>query len=546
MPTPLPTSVADPRPPRAYNADALAALGIGQTDAGATRVAIGFVDYGFDLLHPALIDRHGGGSRFRCLWDQNSTPAAMTSLVDPRDVADWTSDRLDREVRAALASGSRRALDERYDPHASNCGRHGTVGGAHGTLMASIAAGNAVAGFVGAAPFADLIGVQLALLDHHWQEQDAAGTPTWTGWNPASNPIWNGWRSYDECPQIINAVRYIYDRACRLGVEALVINLSLGAWAGSHDGGSPVEAAIADLIATADAAFSAGRGPRVVVVAGAGNAGADDGHWTAALEPGRPARFDWMTQRLDPTQNKLEIWYRATPVPVAATVALPDAVPVAIAPGRTHPIEIDGRRVGIAEHTINRRRGLSCIRLLIHPPLLPRRLFEGGQEEAAVAVELASTAATCAHAWIERDDGAAERSWIVPSHPTASLCCLATAPGALVVGGYDHRLSPPEDAPAPLPLASLGPAPWSQGAAGRVPHACAPAHGIWGARSKTRGFSETTGTSAAVALASGGIARWLRIHGPAAVLPLPGGAWHPRFGHGPLDFDLDRRKGVAT
>ena len=58
---------------RDYNETALAALGVGDAGSLRSRIAIGFVDYGFDLLHPTLRDR-SGASRFRFLWDQNRTP----------------------------------------------------------------------------------------------------------------------------------------------------------------------------------------------------------------------------------------------------------------------------------------------------------------------------------------------------------------------------------------------------------------------------------------------------------------------------------------
>ena len=111
--------------------------------------------------------------------------------------------------------------------------------------MASIAAGSPVAGFRGAAPDAVLMGVQLALADQDWKEEDAAGAPGWLDWRSERDRHWQGWLAYDECAQIANGVRYLYDRACRLGIEALVVNLSLGAWAGSHCGSSPLESALA-------------------------------------------------------------------------------------------------------------------------------------------------------------------------------------------------------------------------------------------------------------------------------------------------------------
>ncbi len=524
-----------------FNEAALALMGIpaGGGPAPATRIAIGFADYGFDLLHPCLRNAAGDRSRFCFLWDQNQTPApARTPDLDVTSVEDWDGGALDSAVREAAASGSRRALDARYDPHANNCGRNGTIGAAHGTMMASIAAGTAFAGFRSAAPDAALIGVQLALLDPDWKEEDAHGRPTWLDAPLPTDTTWPGWRSYDDAAQIGNAIRYIYDRACRIDVDALVINLSIGAWAGAHDDASAAERTIAQLAASADAAWAAGRGPRTIIVAGAGNAGADEGHWTGIVTRDAAQTFDWIMQRDDPTQNKLEIWYDAND-PLDVGLGLPDGTTLNLTRDTTHEITIGAARIGIADHTIKARGSLSRLRLLLHPPLFPPKLFDSAAATTSFPVHLrAQRASAKAHAWIERDDGLRERSWLSPSHPENSLCCLASAGGALVVAGCDHRRQPVAGQPAILPQSSLGPSPWRDGVAGRVPHVTAPAAAIWGARSKSRGFAQTTGTSAAVALASGAIAYAL-ARDPRTTLPphaLQMG-WNSRFGFGLLSID---------
>ncbi len=338
----------------------------------------------------------------------------------------------------------------------------------------------------------------------------------------------------------------IHHRGCWLGVDALVINLSIGAWAGSHDGHSAVEIAIAGLIREAAAAFDAGRGPRMIVVAGAGNAGAEEGHWQGDLSRDRPQTFEWVMQRHDPTQNKLEIWYEGRDE-IDVAVVFPDGQQLRIAAGGTREIAVGGSRIGIAEHWPQVRGSRSCVRLLLHPPLFPSALFDGATDTCAFEIRLATRTSSSveAHAWIERDDGAGERSWLSPCHPEATLCCLATIPGAIVVGGYDHHAGM-ADRPAPLGLSSLGPAPWLNGPAARLPHFVAPASRIWGARSKSRGFVETTGTSAAVALASGAIASRLAAHGAAAALPKPSGPWSPRLGHGPFRIDQSECTGATA
>lgn len=513
------------RKQRPFNEAALAAMGLATPlpSDPARKVVIGFVDYGFDLLHPCLLDAAGKRSRFACFWDQNASPAAArTAGLDVGGIADWDAHALNGHVADALAAGSRRALDTLYDPHANNCGSRGTQGGAHGTMMASIAAGTPFADFRGAAPATVLIGVQLALLDHDWKEQDARGRPTWLDWECGRQPVWDGWRSYDEAPQIVNAVRYIYERACRLGADALIINLSIGAWAGAHDGRSPVERGIAAVLLQAEAACKSGRGPLTTVVTGAGNAGVDEGHFAGRVTNNGPVVFGWRNNRKNsekPTQNKLEIWYecgagKPLPLAIAITASSNPRLRFEVVPGRTHEVLVDGVRVGIAEHTPSARPGLGRVRVLLYPALFPDGLFDADDDACCWHVSAAAPAGSAPkpvqlHAWIERDDAVNERSTLVPSHPESTLCCLATVPGALVVAGYDHHAGiggSDSTSLGVMPVSSLGPAPWS---ADQRPHVCAPGHQIWGARSKSRGFVATSGTSAAVALASGALAAYL-------------------------------------
>ena len=279
-------------------------------------------------------------------------------------------------------------------------------------------------------------------------------------------------------------------------------------------------------------------------LAGTGNAGVDEGHWHGEAKAGHPVTFDWIMQRRDPTQNKLEIWYDGETAAADITLGSPRGPMVPIDPGATRELVIAGVRVGIAEHRVGMRGRLSCVRLLIHPPFLPAAAFAEGADTFAATLRVASADATQINAWIERDDGAIERSWLSPSHPSGSLCCLATVPHALVVAGYDHHRDTVDRWPALLPASSLGPAPWVDGEVGRVPHFAAPARCIWGARSKSQGFVETTGTSAAVALVSGAIAHHLGVHGAGATLPARAGEWSPRFGYRRFRIDASDRTGV--
>ncbi len=496
-----------------YNELPLQVMGVGVNQQAETssRVVIGFVDYGFDLLHPCLLDASGTKSRFKYFWDQNRTPQLVRQMQFPLSaVYDYSADVINQLIAVAQRHGDRSHLDAIYDPHANYYGRNGVVDGAHGTLMASMAAGTAFGGFRSAAPFADLIGVQLAVADTDWREETAAGEPTW---RDAALREWADWRTYDACPQIVHAIHYIYDRASRLGAELVIINLSIGTWAGAHDGQSPVERAIAKVI-------EYGRRPGATacqVVVGAGNAGADQGHFSATLSNGDATTFQWLMNANDTTQNKLEIWYDGAPLHIELTGPGPNAQPLSISVGRNHAVELDATCLGVADHVIAARGSLSRVRILLHPPYMTG-LARGGAEHltwtlTARAVGPSQTPNTL-HAWVERDDGIVERSWLVPHDRDSTLCCLATAPSVIVVSGANHHATGATNQ-VPLrtmPFSGRGPAPWSvqkaaTSALGTPQHpVMAPAYNIWGAQSKTTGFVQTSGTSAAAALMSGSLA----------------------------------------
>jgi hypothetical protein len=323
--------------------------------------------------------------------------------------------------------------------------------------------------------------------------------------------------------------------------------LSIGAYAGAHDGQSPVERKIAEIVSRS----AGGEGIPCAVVVAAGNAGADDGHFSGELRGGGRLRFEW---RLDPrgsAQKKLEIWYRS-PAPINVELSLANAsdvtgLPVLLEPGRTIPIDLPGSRSGVAEHTPLARGALSRVRILIHPPYLPALLSRPPGE---IAFEIRCSAPDIAarpvplHAWIEREDDPAERPTLYPSCPASTLTTLASAEGAIVVAGYDHHQAP---RPAVFPRSSLGPSPW--GAADRLPAptVAAPAGRIWGAWSKTTDFIETSGTGAAAALTAGAVAllmqraafqgRQFDSRRAAAMLAAGSSpAWNPRLGDGPLNI----------
>lgn len=475
----------------------------GAKAAGASRatrgVSIGLVDYGFDLLHPSLLRRSAtpterATSRVSGLLDQNTGVVFEREagcMPAPHDAPHTMRHALGPLIEAALASGNRAALDQLYDPHAhyydATAGRHG----AHGTMMASIALAEHRLD-----PSVDLIAVQLALPEAGWREIDADGRPSWLAWDPARTPVWSGWRTYLESPALADAIDWIYEAACRRGDDGVIINLSLGTWAGAHDGRSRVEWKIAEVLARGEV----GDGPVAAVVVPAGNAGADRGHASGDVRPGAPWQVTWMFEAGATCVEKLEIWYEAAQ-PLAVDIAVPGPAETAAVPvGPTAELRCGRGRFGVAEHRVAIGGRLSCVRLSVMPSLL---------EDDRGPVTVTLTAGDCdatarVHAWIERSGDGRARSWLSPHDPASTLGGLATAPGAIVVGALDTTAGM---SPRPFAASGLGPHPWQGRDA--VPHLWAPGHRIRAARSKHGDFTLTSGTSAACAAVAGSLAMCL-------------------------------------
>src|SRR4051812_37422076 len=187
--------------------------GLGLT--GAT-VLMGGVDWGFDPDHPNF-KRPDGSTRLIALWDQRPSTGPAPEPYGYGTL--HTRERID----AALRTGSPfRALD--YYPEDADRGG----GGAHGTHVLDIAAGNGAVGPSGLAPEADLVFVHLA----------DQGT--------------GGFSNLGNSVRLLEAVHFIARTA---GDRPWVINLSMGRMGGPHDGETPTELALDELLASAPGCF---------------------------------------------------------------------------------------------------------------------------------------------------------------------------------------------------------------------------------------------------------------------------------------------------
>jgi subtilisin family serine protease len=191
-------------------------------------VVVGVVDSGLDVTLADFRDALGH-SRVAWLIDFSHLPIGrhpelenQFGCTDPMQTPCAVLDQADIDVAIAGGPGA-------YLPH-------DLLG--HGTHVASIAAGNggADARFVGGAPEATLVVANVS--------QGPAGD------------------SADA--DIVTGMSFVFDRAAALGLPA-VANLSLGSDFGPHDGSTPLEKALSEMVGSAH--------PGRAIVVAAGNSG---------------------------------------------------------------------------------------------------------------------------------------------------------------------------------------------------------------------------------------------------------------------------------
>lgn len=136
---------------------------------------------------------------------------------------------------------------------------------------------------------------------------------------------------------ILDAVHFILACAEAAGSERVVINLSVGANGGPHDGSGLLEQALDDL--------SLGH-PELSIVAAAGNAQGESWSALGALKPRSTATLWWQTRPHDPTDSFLELWFSPAgkgdgACPLRVTLTAPDGRQRVVDPGQWQALEED-------------------------------------------------------------------------------------------------------------------------------------------------------------------------------------------------------------
>ena len=249
----------------------------GITGAG---VIIGVIDTGLDFYHEHFLNPDRS-SRVLYLWDQGlipqagqSSPPALPGFNISGDIlgVEYSKGQIDAELRNGLPA---------YRIVRSNPGTGHTIEGAHGTLVASCAAGgghlDATTGQridVGAAPEADIIHVRI---DESRYLNAVA-----------------------DSNDILDAFSYIFARAALLQ-KACVINLSLSASLGAHDGNSNAELFLDNLLLV----------PGRAITCSAGNENISDLHTTGKAAQGGTTDVKLTYGKLGPAESDdtIQVWY---------------------------------------------------------------------------------------------------------------------------------------------------------------------------------------------------------------------------------------------
>jgi subtilisin family serine protease len=506
--------------PRSIQADPVSLsalpLNLGEAGINGNNVIVGIIDFGCDYRHPNFI-KQNNTTRLLYLWDQNGKGGkkpkgfAFGNEYDANDIND-------------ALNGFKPPL--KYSPEND----------AHGTHVMDIAAGSSP-NYPGVAPDADLIFVHL-------------GKPT----NPKEEEL----KTLGSSSNLLDAVRYIFGKADELNKPA-VVNISLGANGGNHDGTSLVESAFDDLL---------NEKPGRAIVIAAGNSYDDKIHAKGKIttngEIHQSQILEWfILNHVEPHvieddlawgfRQELEIWYDKD---TELTVKLFDPTNALIGEcplGETRSTSIAGvatQPVIISHLPPDQSPGEDENHINIFIDNHYRRLNLGGWKIQLSHALPAPQNDTGFNAWIERNDIYPSRFSSEGSQPDHTINSIGNAKLPIVVGAYNAR-----EAGFPICyFSSGGPSRNKDKNFTQKPELSAPGWNIFSARANDSagGGFDASGTSMAAPHVTGLIALMFqaaRDHRvPSKILSMPeirqilrntadrnppeNGAHDPRYGFG--------------
>ena len=460
-------------------------------EATGKGVVVAALDWGIDPAHPAF-QHPDGSTRIISLWDQRGTEANGPGNR-------WGYGRIfgQGDIDRALRSG---------DPYAT-LGYHpadaGGSRGAHGTHVLDIAAGSGLGGGMpGVAPEADLVFVHLARTTDVLSEGNLGDSAS-----------------------VLEALDHVFSIA---GDRPCVVNMSVGAHGGPHDGETLVELGLDRAVSLAACRSC---------VNSSGNYRTRRAHTTGRVTPGEPKIIPLHVPFNDTNDSELELFYPGIDRFIVEVLGPDNVILARVARGEDSPLINRGAPVGHVYHRVHYgMSGDHHVDLLLRPDapggVWTLRLIGADVHDGRY------------HAWIERDRGLQPvflEPDVVPSSTTGTLC---NARLSLTCGCVNPYVDPPVLAT----FSSGGPT-----RDGRVkPELVAPGYRICAARSTPHGeppgarYTAKSGTSMAAPHLAGAIALMyqaagipLEIYDTRALLFSTADP-HPFVGRALSEFDLHR------
>ncbi len=415
---------------------------------------IGIIDSGIDVLHECFQDGNGI-SRIIGIWNQRDNSGSSPHAVDPNHFSQNTGTFYTTADIAGFVQGNPHDIPSALrDPNA------------HGTHVASIAAGRAVGTFGGGvAPESKIVVV----------------IPNMTT-DPADPPSLGYSNSH------IDALVFSKSFAEKEGLP-IAINVSLGMNAGAHDGLSSLEAAF-------DEVTNIGRDEGIAIVKSAGN---ERGHGGHAQTTGFVGITDITWQSADDFRQKdyIEVWFssldsyefKLTDPTGNTSTTVSEPNPLVKEP-------LDGNFCTLNLTRFHRDNGDHQLQITIVPQQQP--IQPGTWKLTITGTSILSNTARI-DAWVERDNSRAIR-FLTGDNDAMTLSIPGTARTVITVGASGSSL--------PLTLTSSS----SRGLTRDnrpKPELCAPGTDIVAARSNsmdTQSVVASTGTSMAAPHVTGAIA----------------------------------------